>query len=91
MAVLDQTQTDKYAIFNGDSAEVLQSLPDESVGLSVYSPPFATENGGCLYNYSSSVRDLSNARTYAEFFEHYGFIVSQITRMTLPGRISAVH
>ena len=91
MAVLDQTQTEKYAIFNGDSAEVLQSLPDESVGLSVYSPPFATENGGCLYNYSSSVRDLSNARTYAEFFEHYGFIVRQITRMTLPGRISAVH
>jgi DNA modification methylase len=91
MAVLDQTQTEQYAIFNGDSAEVLQSLPDQSVGLSVYSPPFATENGGCLYNYSSSVRDLSNARTYDEFFEHYGFIVGEITRLTLPGRLSIVH
>jgi DNA modification methylase len=91
MAVLDQVQAEQYALFNGDSAEVLQSLPDSSVGLSVYSPPFATENGGCLYNYSSSVRDLSNARTYSEFFEHYGFIVGQITRLTLPGRLSAVH
>ena len=91
MAVNDQVVNDQYAIFNGDSAEVLQSLPSESIGLSVYSPPFATEGGGCLYNYSSSVRDLSNARTYDEFFEHYGFIVEQITRLTLPGRLSAVH
>lgn len=91
MACLDQVITDRYAIYNGDSAEVLQTIPDASVGLSIYSPPFATEGGGCLYNYSSSVRDLSNARSYKEFFEHYEFIVSQITRATIPGRISAVH
>ena len=89
--VTDQVIRDHYAIYNGDSAEVLQTIPDESVGLSIYSPPFATENGGCLYNYSSSMRDLSNARTYEEFFEHYRFIVEQITRATIPGRISAVH
>ncbi len=91
MAVLDQSITDKYAIYNGDSAEVLQSLPKESIHHAIYSPPFATENGSCLYNYSSSVRDLSNSRTYAEFFEHYGFIVNEIYRVLLPGRISAVH
>lgn len=91
MACLDQVITDQYAIYNGDSAEVLTTLPDASVGLSVYSPPFATENGGCLYNYSSSVRDLSNARSYKEFFEHYEYIVANITRATIPGRISAVH
>jgi DNA modification methylase len=91
MAVMDQVMHEEYCIYNGDSAEVLQSLPSASVGLSVYSPPFATENGGCLYNYSSSVRDLSNARTYPEFFEHYGFIVEQIARLTKPGRITAVH
>jgi DNA modification methylase len=91
MAVIEQVITDQYAIYNGDSTEVLASLPDESIGLSVYSPPFATEGGGCLYNYSSSVRDLSNARTYNEFFEHYGYIVEQLTRATMPGRISAVH
>jgi DNA modification methylase len=91
MAVIEQQVTDEYAIYNGDSAEVLQSMPDKSIGLSVYSPPFATENGGALYNYSSSVRDLSNARTYKEFFAHYGFLVEQLTRITIPGRISAVH
>jgi hypothetical protein len=59
--------------------------------MSIYSPPFATVHGGALYNYSSSPRDLTNARTYAEFFEHYEFIVSEIARVTIPGRISAVH
>jgi len=91
MAITEQVITDQYAIYNGDSAEWITSLPDESLGMSIYSPPFATENGGCLYNYSSSVRDLSNARTYAEFFEHYAFIVEHIARATKPGRISAVH
>jgi DNA modification methylase len=91
MAVNEQVIKDNYAIYNGDSAEWIKTIPDESIGLSVYSPPFATENGGCLYNYSSSVRDLSNARTYAEFFDHYAFIVENIARATKPGRITAVH
>jgi DNA modification methylase len=91
MPVIDQVITDRYAIYNGDSTEVIKTLPDESIGLSVYSPPFATEGGGCLYNYSSSVRDLSNARTYEEFFDHYRYIVKEIARATMPGRITAVH
>lgn len=91
MAVIDQLITDDFAIYNGDSAEVLRELPSESIGMCVYSPPFATENGGALYNYSSSVRDLSNARTYDEFFEHYGYIVGETARLLKPGRISAVH
>lgn len=91
MACIDQVITDQYAIYNGDSAEVLRSLPSESIHCAIYSPPFATENGSCLYNYSSSVRDLSNARTYDEFFEHYRYIVTEIERVLLPGRIAAVH
>jgi DNA modification methylase len=91
MPVIEQEVTERYAAYNGDSCEVLQSLPDDSVHLSVYSPPFAVEGGGCLYNYSSSERDLSNCRSYGEFFEHYEFIVSQLARITMPGRISAVH
>lgn len=91
MAVNDQVLTDTYAIYNGDSCEVLPTLPDESIGHSVYSPPFAVDGGGCLYTYSSSERDLSNARTYAEFFDHYAFIVEQIHRAMIPGRICAVH
>jgi DNA modification methylase len=86
MAVNTQVITDKYAIYHGDSCEVLPSLPDESVGFSVYSPPFAE-----LYNYSSSERDLSNCRNYDEFLAHYEFIVREIARVTKPGRLSAIH
>lgn len=86
MGVIDQEISDRYAIYNGDSCEVLPSLPAGSVHLSVYSPPFCG-----LYNYSSSERDLSNCRSYNEFFEHYEFIVREIERMTMKGRITAVH
>ncbi len=91
MAVIAQDITPEFAIYNGDSAEVLQIIPDESIHMSIYSPPFAVDGGGCLYHYSSSERDLSNCRTYDEFFKHYEFIVREIHRATLPGRISAVH
>lgn len=91
MDAINQLITDKYAIYNGDSCSILPTFPDESVGLSIYSPPFATEVGGCLYHYSSSERDLSNCRDYKEFFEHYEFIVEQIARVTMPGRLTAVH
>lgn len=86
MAVADQKITEQYAIYNGDCIEVMQSLPDRSVGLSVYSPPF-----GGLYCYSSNERDLSNCRDYAHFFEHYEFVVSEISRLTKPGRMTGVH
>lgn len=91
MAVITQAIHDDYALYNGDCCEVLAELPAESLHLSIYSPPFASSDGGALYNYSSSDRDLSNARTYDEFFEHYGMIVEQIARLTMPGRLSAVH
>lgn len=77
---------EKYAAYNGDCIEVMKSLPDESVHLTVYSPPF-----GGLYNYSSDPRDLSNCLDYKEFFEHYSFVVREKHRITLPGRMSAVH
>lgn len=86
MAVIEKHITDRFALYNGDSCEVLCDLPDESVGFSVYSPPFSE-----LYNYSSSERDLSNCKSYDEFMCHYEFIVSQIARVTKPGRLSAVH
>ena len=86
MAVKDQEITDAYAIYNGDSMEVMPTLPDGSVHLSVYSPPF-----GGLYHYSSSERDLSNCDNYDSFFEHYAFFVREIHRLTMPGRMTAVH
>ncbi len=86
MAVIEQTLSHRYALYNGDCMEVMGKLPTGSVHLSVYSPPF-----GGLYHYSSSERDLSNCRSYAEFFEHYEYVVSEIARLTMPGRISCVH
>lgn len=86
MAVKNQELTDRYAIYNGDCLEVMPTLPDGSVHLSVYSPPF-----GGLYHYSSSERDLSNADDYGHFFEHYAFVVRELFRLTMPGRMTAVH
>jgi len=86
VAVLDQTITPEYAIYNGDSMEVMPTLPDGSVHLSVYSPPFAG-----LYQYSSSERDLSNSTGYPEFLTHYGYFVEELHRLTMPGRMTAVH
>ena len=84
MAVIDQRVTDRFAIYNGDSAEMMQSLPAGSVDFSIYSPPFAQPGGGALYHYSSSPRDLSNARTFDEFLAHYGFILENLFRATKP-------
>lgn len=89
--VIEQEVCDNYALYNADACELLPTLPDESIQLSIYSPPFATDKGGCLYNYTSSEQDLSNCRSYEEFFEHYNFIVREIFRLTLPGRLTVVH
>ena len=84
--VLDQVITDRYAIYNGDSMDLMATMPDQSIHASIYSPPFAG-----LYVYSSSDRDVSNARNYEEFREHYGMFVDEIHRLTKPGRLTAVH
>jgi DNA modification methylase len=91
MSVFDQVITDRYAIYHGDCVEVVSTVPAESVGLTVYSPPFAQPGGGALYHYSSSERDMSNARTFDEFLEHYGLLVRELFRVTMPGRMTAVH
>jgi hypothetical protein len=91
VAVLDQLITDKFAIYNADCIEVMQSLPDASVHLSVYSPPFASSGAGGLYVYSSSERDLSNCDNYDQFMQQYGYCVRELARLTVPGRMTAVH
>jgi DNA modification methylase len=86
MVVHDHLITEQYALYCGDCIDVMKDLPDGSVHLTVYSPPFAG-----LYQYSSDDRDLSNCLDRDEFFEHYAFCVEQLARITMPGRISAVH
>lgn len=86
MAIADQVITDKYALFNGDCCEVMAGLPDLSVHLSVYSPPFCG-----MYQYSSNEHDLSNCDSYDDFFEHYAYVVKELFRLTVPGRMTGVH
>lgn len=86
MSVADQTITDRYALYQGDCVETMQSLPSERLHFSIYSPPFAG-----LYQYSSDERDMSNCASYDEFFEHYEFTVAELYRLTMPGRHTAVH
>ena len=86
MAVKDQLIKEQYAIYNSDCIETMRTFPDNSIHLSIYSPPF-----GGLYHYSSDDRDLSNARDYEDFFNHYEYVLKELFRITLPGRITAVH
>jgi DNA modification methylase len=84
--IKDEVITENYAIYNSDCMYVLPTLPDQSIDLSVYSPPFAG-----LYNYSSSDNDFSNCETKEQFLEQYDFLIAEIARLTKPGRITAVH
>jgi DNA modification methylase len=84
--IKDQKMTDEYAIYLSDCMYVLPTMEKESIDLSVYSPPFAG-----LYNYSSSSNDFSNCETKDEFLDQYEFLVKEISRVTKPGRITAVH
>ena len=84
--VKNQVISDNYAIYESDCMFVLANIPTESIDFSVYSPPFAG-----LYNYSSSENDFSNCETKEQFLEQYEFLVAEISRVTKPGRITAVH
>ena len=82
----EQTHEENYSIYNSDCMEVITTLKDESIDLSVYSPPFAG-----LYNYSSSERDFSNGESKEQLLEQYEFLIKEMARITKPGRINAVH
>lgn len=86
MNVLNQYIDERMALYNGDSCEVLKELPDNSVHFEIYSPPFAS-----LYTYSNSERDLGNCRTRAEFYTQYEFILKELYRVLMPGRLMSVH
>ena len=84
--VKEQLVTDNFAIYNSDCMLVLPTLDNESIDLSIYSPPFAG-----LYNYSSSSNDFSNCESKEQFLLQYEFLIKEIARVTKPGRITAVH
>jgi len=84
--IKNQLINDQYAIYNSDCMYVLPTLPDQSVDLSIYSPPFAG-----LYNYSSSENDFSNCESREQFLDQYDFLIAEMGRVTKKGRINAVH
>lgn len=84
--VIDQSITDRYALYNGDSAEILKGIPSNSIHYSIFSPPFAS-----LYTYSNSERDLGNCRTTTEFYNQFKFIVDELYRVLMPGRLISFH
>jgi DNA modification methylase len=84
--VIDQSITDRYALYNGDSAEILKGIPSNSIHYSIFSPPFAS-----LYTYSNSERDLGNCRTTTEFYHQFKYIVDELYRVLMPGRLISFH
>ena len=86
MSCIDQVVTDRYTAIHGDCVEALKGLPDQCIGYSIFSPPFAS-----LYTYSNSPRDMGNVRNDAEFFEHFEYLIAELRRVMKPGRNVSFH
>ena len=84
--VIAQDVTDRYALYNGDSCEVLKAIPSNSIHYSIFSPPFAS-----LYTYSNSDRDLGNCSDTDTFYKQFEYIVSELYRVLMPGRLLSFH
>jgi DNA modification methylase len=81
MQIIDQFVNDKCALYNGDCVEIMNMLPANSVGYSIFSPPYSN-----LYAYSNSERDIGNCRSDVEFFTHFDFVIQGLMRIMMPGR-----
>lgn len=84
--VLDQYVSDRVSLYNGDSVEVLKGLPDNSIHYAIFSPPFSS-----LYTYSNSDRDMGNSVSDAQFNAHFQFLIRELARVVMPGRLVSVH
>lgn len=86
MNVLDQLISERYALYHGDCVEVVRGIPNDSIHYTIFSPPFAS-----LYTYSNSDRDMGNSRGEAEFQQHFAYLIQELFRVTMPGRLVSVH
>lgn len=84
--VINQTINEKYSLYNGDSCEIIKNIPNNSVHYSIFSPPFAD-----LYVYSNSERDMGNCKTKSEFYEHFKYLIKDLYRVLMPGRLLSFH
>lgn len=86
MGAVNQKITDDYAMYNGDCVDLVKKVPDASIGLSVFSPPFPG-----MYAYNDSARDMGNAKNTDELIEHYEYLVPELLRVMMPGRNCFIH
>jgi DNA modification methylase len=86
MACIHQCVTERFALYHGDCVEVIRDIPSDSVHFSISSPPFSS-----LYSYTDAMQDMSNVRTDGEFFAGMDFLVAELARVMMPGRIVAFH
>ena len=86
MNVLNQVIKENYSLYNGESCEIMTTIPDNSMHYSMFSPPFAD-----LYVYSNSERDMGNCKSKSEFYEHFRFIVKELYRIMMNGRLVSFH
>jgi DNA modification methylase len=86
MSVIDQTITDEFALYRGDCVKVVAQIPQDSIHFTMFSPPFAS-----LYTYSDDPRDMGNCRNDAEFASQFRFLIDEMLRVTMPGRLLAFH
>lgn len=86
MKVLNQVVNDKFALYHGDCVDVTKGIPDNSIHYTIFSPPFSS-----LYTYSNSDRDMGNSKSDEEFYKHFEFLVKELYRITIPGRLVSFH
>ena len=86
MKVIDQYVSDRVSLYNGDSIEILKGLPEHCIHYAMFSPPFSS-----LYTYSNSDRDMGNSTGDDQFYQHFLFLVKELARVIMPGRLVSVH
>lgn len=86
MKVISQVVNENFALYHGDCVEVAKGIPDNSIHYTIFSPPFSS-----LYTYSNSDRDMGNSKNDEEFYRHFEFLVKELYRITIPGRLVSFH
>lgn len=86
MKVINQAFGENWVVYNGDCVEIIKGIPDNSIHYSLFSPPFAS-----LFTYSDSERDMGNCRGEDDFSEHFGFLIPELYRVIMPGRLLSLH
>lgn len=84
--VRDVLKTDDYELHLSDCVDLASEIETDSIDYTIFSPPFAS-----LYTYSNSDRDMGNSKSHGEFYDHFRFLVSEMFRITRPGRLLSFH